>query len=805
MTPRRTGGPFAPAGPAAGATGTATGAARHRLAALLDEVATPGDFTARATAPPRDLHLEIRGVGPLTLPVTRTQAAQLCRLGRPARYGQGERTLLDRGVRDTWQIPRSRIRLDKRRWNATLLPALDRLRDGLGLPPGCRLEARFHSMLVYGPGQFFAPHQDSETDDTMIGSLVVTLPSAASGGALVVEHDGVRVTHRASKTSLSFVAFYGDCRHEVRPVRSGYRVVLTYHLLARGDTTPAPASDGDLEPLVRCLHEHFATPVPAPSGTPDRPPGPPPRRLVHLLDHGYSERAISWSRLKGGDATRAALLRAAAQRADCSVALALAEVHETWSAYEPTPPRHRRWTDRWDWEDETALDGRPDPGQRSDPWDDYELDELIESEITLDRWVDDSGAEAEAVLTTVTAGEVSEAVPSSELRPYAVEYEGYMGNYGNTMDRWYRRAAVVVWPNRLTFAVRAEAAPRTALDALAERLRRGERADARRDAATLAPFWDQVAAGDHGRRFTTAALRVADRLDDADLAAMLLRPLGTERLAATHAKALAAVTGRYGPAWAEALVAAWTARDGWRATADGRWTWMSALGPLGAALHAAGPAGTAIGGHLVAGSWRQLRSAVDHRRTLLPPSRRDDALGQLGPPTLGVLQAVAALGAADLRAEIVDWLRDGDDLVPLVMAVLRTASSDPGAAGTAGLDALALHCSDKLRSALAAPPRAEGDWSIELPAGCSCELCTTLARFLADPARRSLEWPLAQARRQHVHARIESHQLPVRHQTRRSGRPYTLVLTKMPALFEQEAQLRQRHHEDLAVLATWTS
>ena len=32
------------------------------------------------------------------------------------------------------------------------------------------------------------------------------------------------------------------------------------------------------------------------------------------------------------------------------------------------------------------------------------------------------------------------------LTPYASEYEGYMGNYGNTMDRWYRRAALVVWP-----------------------------------------------------------------------------------------------------------------------------------------------------------------------------------------------------------------------------------------------------------------------------------------------------------------------------------------------------------------------
>jgi hypothetical protein len=31
------------------------------------------------------------------------------------------------------------------------------------------------------------------------------------------------------------------------------------------------------------------------------------------------------------------------------------------------------------------------------------------------------------------------------LEPHSPEYEGYMGNYGNTMDRWYHRVTIVVW------------------------------------------------------------------------------------------------------------------------------------------------------------------------------------------------------------------------------------------------------------------------------------------------------------------------------------------------------------------------
>src|SRR5262249_18683661 len=266
--------------------------ARDRFATLLGQTVAPGAFSARRTARPDDLRLEVRGVGPIALPVSVRQAKELCLMGRPAQFGKGEQTLLDAKVRDTWEIPKSRIKIDKRQWNATLRPVLDRLRADLGLPAGCELTADFHSMLVYAPGQFFAPHQDSEKADAMIGTLVVMLPSASKGGVLVLEHVGRTATYRSSKESLAFVAFYADCRHHVRPVTSGYRVVLTYNLLLEGDTVTSAAgrADPDLTAeLARCLDEPF-----------DDSDGP--TRLVYLLDHEYTQRALSWARLKGSDA-----------------------------------------------------------------------------------------------------------------------------------------------------------------------------------------------------------------------------------------------------------------------------------------------------------------------------------------------------------------------------------------------------------------------------------------------------------------------------------------------------------------------
>jgi len=105
-----------------------------------------------------------------------------------------------------------------------------------------------------------------------------------------------------------------------------------------------------------------------------------------------------------------------------------------------------------------------------------------------------------------------------------------------------------------------------------------------------------------------------------------------------------------------------------------------------------------------------------------------------------------------------------------------------------------------LEARLARPARAGDDWSIELPKDCSCELCAGLQTFLHDPSRKTFEWPLAQDRRAHVHRRVETAELPVTHETRRRGRPYTLVLAKTDELFERERQHRRRDEADLAWL-----
>jgi hypothetical protein len=64
---------------------------------------------------------------------------------------------LDPAVRDTWEISPDLVSLGV----AGLDAALAELADDLGIPAGC-LEAALHALLVYGSGQFFVPHTDTE-------------------------------------------------------------------------------------------------------------------------------------------------------------------------------------------------------------------------------------------------------------------------------------------------------------------------------------------------------------------------------------------------------------------------------------------------------------------------------------------------------------------------------------------------------------------------------------------------------------------------------------------------------------------
>jgi hypothetical protein len=125
-----------------------------------------------------------------------------------------------------------------------------------------------------------------------------------------------------------------------------------------------------------------------------------------------------------------------------------------------------------------------------------------------------------------------------EFEPFESEHEGYMGNYGNTVDRWYHRAAVVLWPRDRTFIIRAKASPKWAVGEIGKKLKSNKTTEGLLLVQRLLPFWKNLASHGDGKALTEATLIVAARLDDAKTAALLLQPF---TLTAVTARATARV------------------------------------------------------------------------------------------------------------------------------------------------------------------------------------------------------------------------------------------------------------------------
>lgn len=111
------------------------------------------------------------------------------------------------------------------------------------LPGSWQVRAELYKLNVYPEGGHFMAHVDTprspkegsegEGGPTMCGSLVVCLPSVHEGGELVVRHNGQAIIFSwgpASANAIQWAAFFSDCEHEILPVRSGFRITLTYNL-----------------------------------------------------------------------------------------------------------------------------------------------------------------------------------------------------------------------------------------------------------------------------------------------------------------------------------------------------------------------------------------------------------------------------------------------------------------------------------------------------------------------------------------------------------------------------------------------
>jgi predicted 2-oxoglutarate/Fe(II)-dependent dioxygenase YbiX len=271
----------------------------QELITLMDKVKTSGAFSVSGTLPSIPPGLDVKGVGHIGLPLTAHQAKALIELSEQAPFGRGEETIVDTDVRQSWQISADEFELGNPQWNEALQAAADQIGKDLGLS-GCKIGFEPYKLLVYEEGSFFAPHRDTEKIPNMFATWVVNLPSEHEGGELIISHAGQSQRYSFADSSLfepSFVAFYADCYHEVKPITAGYRLCLVYNLAITNRKKQPILSQqmgpiGDIDKAIQAWsQEPHDNPI-----------------LTYLLDHSYSEQNLSMANLKHGDFAKASVL-----------------------------------------------------------------------------------------------------------------------------------------------------------------------------------------------------------------------------------------------------------------------------------------------------------------------------------------------------------------------------------------------------------------------------------------------------------------------------------------------------------------
>ncbi len=447
-----------------------------QLLKTLAGVDRPAAFCTWGDRPLTLPGLEVRGLGPIGLPLTKTQARELIKVCRQAPFGKGTETVVDTSVRRSWTLEPDQFRLTNPKWDDLVASITKDVQEALGLE-GHKLSAELYELLLYEKGGFFLPHRDGEKLHRMVATLAIVLPGVHEGGELIVSHAGRReeivFAGAASGHELSYAAFYADCQHEVSPVKSGFRLILTYNLALagkRGKTRIAAPSYAETAAAVGKLLGKWG-----------RSEGP--QKLAVALDHRYSQAGLSIDTLKGVDRARAEVLFEAAEQADCVAHLALVTLWQSGSAeggyddYSYGRGRRYHWSDDEDDEDDDNYDDYDDYDERGG---DYEMGEIYESSLSADHWSDRHGKKVQLGEIHLDEDEIVADAALDDAEPSQEDFEGYTGNEGMTLDRWYHRAAVVIWPRSRHFHVLSGAGTEASiggLEAMLKRLKRAKKAD----------------------------------------------------------------------------------------------------------------------------------------------------------------------------------------------------------------------------------------------------------------------------------------------------------------------------------------
>jgi len=463
--------------------------------------------------------LWVEGVGRVGLPVNPITAAVLQAAMERAPFGLGEATLQDTQVRDSWQLGPEKLRLENKEFvEAVEEKLVERIKAELGLGEDVEVRAELYKLLLYNPGGHFKAHRDTEKAAGMFGTLILQLPSEFTGGDLVVRHGGeevvVAMAQAGAATSCVFAAHYSDCEHELREVTSGHRLALVYSLCWRGSGL-APSAE-----LLLGRTDALAGQMAGLAREQDR--------FCFALSHMYSKQSLDdggITALKGEDRRVADMLVEVSRklRGKERLEVYLAQVTRM--------------------EEEYGDCGQWSPSRRSCSKGDCYFESYgemsTEKQATLTNLVHlSTTGRSQAVATEVGWG--SEKCLDIEAKEEVINFglptsddskeefwgasedtcSGPTGNQGATMEKWYRRAVIVVWRDCSPIALTTRLGVRLGLKQVEATVRAGEVEEARVELDHVLQVVEKLAGSGKQDRCSQVdlALSLAAKVDDITMA-----------------------------------------------------------------------------------------------------------------------------------------------------------------------------------------------------------------------------------------------------------------------------------------------
>ncbi|PLW11147.1 hypothetical protein PCANC_12951 [Puccinia coronata f. sp. avenae] len=375
-------------------------------------------WDALPTTPPATFLLD--GDEVINMPLSHECIQSLIAKADQPSYGSGDKALIDAPVPGVWEIRATQLFFIEPAWQAYLVELSKNVAPKLGFSGPIRLD--FQKMLIYATGAAYEP--DIQSTPGSFGHLIIYLPSAHTGGDVVVQHNGKRVTWRTSDTTQSFACWYSDViQVEHSPVHSGFRCVLIYNLaISPSSTLPsAGVLDSRKEPLRNALQRWLRY---LDSSDPTKAPS----HLYHPLDHEYTTVAtMSQTNLKGKDFTRTQVLRSFAHEFEFEIFLAHLEKLESGFVCRE-PARY------------------PDTDSSSSA-SHHDLDDVDETIHTVKSLCSLDGT----FITSNFEFDPTFCVVRDPFKDVKIAKEDYNYEYGQdtaSLTHWYRRSALVIVPHR---------------------------------------------------------------------------------------------------------------------------------------------------------------------------------------------------------------------------------------------------------------------------------------------------------------------------------------------------------------------